>query len=150
MRKAESVFSLLLTLLSIGYLYFVWKMDVGNLMEPGPGFMPAVVGGMALTTSVLIFLGSLKRPAEAKPPSGEASTDGKRRFAATVAAIAVFIPLFQFLGSILSIFFVVFLINKILGAKGWLQPLLLASICAVVTYVVFVLALDVPLPRGIL
>jgi ATP/ADP translocase len=67
-----------------------------------------------------------------------------------VAAIAVFIPLFQFLGSILSIFFVVFLINKILGAKGWLQPLLLASICAVVTYVVFVLALDVPLPRGIL
>jgi len=148
MRRARSVFALSLTLLSVGYLYFVWQMDVGTLIDPGPGFMPAVVGAMALVASFLIFLGSLKRGAD-KPEEG-ASKDGALRLAACVAAIAAFIPLFMKLGSLISIFLIVFLMNKVLGAKGWLQPLALAAICAAVTYVLFVLMLNVPLPRGIL
>ncbi len=48
MRKAESVFSLVMTLLCGVYLYFVRRMDVGTFVEPGPGFMPAVVGIMAI------------------------------------------------------------------------------------------------------
>jgi hypothetical protein len=66
-----------------------------------------------------------------------------------VAAIVAFIPLFKILGSILSIFLIVFLLNKILGAKGWLQPLLLGLVFAGATWAVFVMALDVPLPMGI-
>jgi hypothetical protein len=149
MRKAEIVFSLAMTILCVGYLYFVRQMDVGTVLEPGPGFMPAVVGIMALGTSFLIFLGSLKRPAGEKPLK-EAPNEGKWRLAVLVAAIAAFIPLFNILGSIVSIFVIVFLLNRILGAKGWLQPLVLALICAAATWGVFVLALDVPLPKGIL
>lgn len=149
MRKAESVFSLGMTILCGVYLYFVWQMDVGSFLEPGPGFMPAVVGIMAIAASALIFLGSLKGKGGAKPKE-EAAGEGKWRFASLVAAIVVFIPLFNILGSIASIFLVVFALNKILGAKGWLQPLALALICAAATWAVFVLALDVPLPKGIL
>ena len=149
MRKTESVFSLLITLFCVGYLYFVWQMDVGTLIDPGPGFMPAVVGIMALTSSFLIFLGSLKTKAAAKPPE-ETSKEGLWRLGVTAGTIVVFIPLFKALGAMASIFILVFLVNKILGAKGWLQPLLLASVCSIVTYLVFVLALNVPLPRGIL
>ncbi|MEW6718841.1 MAG: tripartite tricarboxylate transporter TctB family protein [Thermodesulfobacteriota bacterium] len=148
MRWARRAFSFALTLLSVAYLYFVWRMDVGNLLEPGPGFMPAVVGSMALVASFLIFLGTLKGKAE---KDGEkVPAEGMWRFAACVAAIAVFIPLFTVLGSLISIFIIVFLMNKILGAKGWVQPLVLALACSAVTYVLFVLMLDVPLPRGIL
>ena len=149
MRKAESVFSLAMTLFCVVYLYFVWQMDVGTLLDPGPGFMPAVVGIMALASSSLIFLGSLKTK-KAAEPAGETSKAGLWRLGATAGAIVVFIPLFKGLGAMASIFILVFLVNKILGAKGWLQPLLLASVCSIVTYLVFVLALNVPLPRGIL
>jgi len=148
MRKAESVFSLVMTLLCGVYLYFVRRMDVGTFVEPGPGFMPAVVGIMAISASALIFLGSLKGKEGAKPKE-EAAGEGKWRFAALVAAIVAFIPLFKILGSILSIFLIVFLLNKILGAKGWLQPLLLGLVFAGATWAVFVMALDVPLPMGI-
>jgi len=139
MRKAESVFSLVMTILCGAYLHFVRRMDVGTFLEPGPGFMPAVVGIMALAASALIFLGSLRRRGAAKPPEGPAG-EGAWRLAALAAAIAAFIPLFSVLGSIVSIFLIVFLSNKILGAKG----------CAAATWAVFVLALDVPLPKGIL
>ena len=49
MRKLESIFSGLIAVLCLGYLFFVWQMDdFGSVTEPGAAFFPAVLGGLGL------------------------------------------------------------------------------------------------------
>ena len=60
MQKAERIFSFVIALLCLGYLFFVWKMDeLGSVNEPGAAFFPAVLGMLGLATSLKLLLTSM-------------------------------------------------------------------------------------------
>ena len=148
MKKAESIFSLCIALLCLGYLFFVWKMDeVGSVNEPGAAFFPAVLGVLGLVVSLKILLTSMSGTATGKVIN--IPKPGLVRFWAYLAASLLFIPLFENLGANIAIFVLVLVLTKILGAKGWLRPVALASASSVVAYLLFVVMLEVPLPRGL-
>lgn len=148
MRRAESIFSLVLAVLCLGYLYFVWQMDdFGTVTEPRAAFVPGVIGVLMLAIAIKIFISSL-----AKTGGGKAEKipkDGLLRFIGYFAASLVFIPVFEMLGAYVAIFALVLVLTKILGSKGWVQPIGLAVASSVIAYVLFFVLLDVPLPRGI-
>lgn len=148
MKKAESIFSLCIALLCLGYLFFVWKMDeLGSVNEPGAAFFPAVLGMLGLVVSLKIMLTSM-----AGTEAGQAINiprPGLLRFLTYLAAGLLFIPLFENLGANIAIFALVLVLTKVLGAKGWLKPVVLASASSVVAYLLFVVMLEVPLPRGL-
>ena len=148
MRKAESIFSLLVALLCLGYLFFIWQMDdFGTLNEPGAAFFPGVLGAIGLLVSLRVWMTSLQKTAENK--SGKIPRDGLKRFWGYVVASLIFIPVFETLGAYVAIFALVLVLAKILGSKGWLQPLGLAAATSVIAYLLFFIVLEVPLPRGI-
>ena len=147
MRRPESVFALAVSVFCAMFLYFSWKIDLGSMDEPKAGFMPLLVGVMGLGTGLILFLSSLRdtedKTAEPIP------IDGKQRFIGCLLSSIIFIPVFEFAGASMGIFLLVLALTKVLGAKGWLQPIILAVMSSVIAYVLFFTILDVPLPRGL-
>lgn len=147
MRRAESVFALLVALLCAVYLFFSWKIKFGSMTEPEAGFMPVVLGVAGLIVSLALLAGSLQETVSKQ--AAEISREGKMRFIGCVAVCIIFIPVFEILGTIIAIFALALALTKILGSKGWLRPVLLATASSVIAYALFCIALDVPLPQGI-
>ena len=75
--------------------------------------------------------------------------DGLKRFGAYIVTSLLFIPVFETLGAYIAIFVLVLVLCRILGARGWLQPFVLAAASALIAYGLFYVALEVPLPRGV-
>ena len=143
MRKLESIFSGLIAVLCLGYLFFVWQMDdFGSVTEPG-----AVLGGLGLFVSLKVLYSAL-RTTEPKN-SEQMPQDGLKRFGAYIVTSLLFIPVFETLGAYIAIFVLVLVLCRILGARGWLQPFVLAAASALIAYGLFYVALEVPLPRGV-
>jgi hypothetical protein len=117
------------------------------MADPQAGFMPLLVGAMGLGTGLILFINSLR---DTTTQSAEPiSLDGKWRFTGCLLSSVIFIPVFEYAGASVAIFLLVLALTKILGAKGWLQPIILAAMSSVIAYVLFFTILDVPLPRGI-
>lgn len=148
MRKAESVFALAITLVCALYLFFVWQMDdFGTVNEPGAAFIPAAMGLVGLGLALGILVSSLRTGTDGK--AEKIPRAGLLRFLAYVVASLVFIPLFENLGAIVAIFALVLVLTKVLGAQGWVRPVVLATSSSAIAYLLFYLVLEVPLPRGI-
>ncbi len=147
-RRAEVCFALLIAVLAAVYLFLSRSINPGTLLEPGPGFVPRVLGVAAL----LIALAAAWQARRSTDPPAEKPVDRGAwlRLAGFVVAIGLFIPAMEFAGAPVAIFLLVLVLTKLIGSPGYQRPLLLATITAVISYLLFVLALDVPLPRGVL
>ena len=121
--------------------------EFGSVNEPGAAFFPTVLGMLGLATSLKLLLTSLSAPMTDK--AVDIPKPGLLRFLTYLAASLLFIPIFEHLGANIAIFVLVLVLTKVLGAKGWLRPVALASASSVVAYLLFVVMLEVPLPRGL-
>lgn len=148
MRQIKSGFLFVLTLGSIFYLYSAFQMDIGTVNEPNTGFIPVILGVITLIVSLLLLILTYK-DADEKMFENIARQDKLRLLGYIIITIA-FVPVFEMLGTIVAIFLLIFSLNKISGAKGWLSPVLLALVSAIIVFMVFYMGLDVPLPQGIL
>jgi len=148
MLRGESVFALLTAIFSGGYLFFSREIGFGSVNAPEAGFIPVILGAAGLVVSLLLFFGSLR--AVAVKNIAAIPREGMRRFLACLAVSIAFIPVFAGLGTVVGIFLLVLSLAKILGASGWVRPIVLAAASAAVAQIVFVQLLEVPLPQGIL
>lgn len=148
MRRLKRAFLLVLSLGSLFYLYAAFQMDVGNITEPGTGFIPAILGVVSLFASLFLLINTYKE-ADEKLFENNSRQDKLRLLGYIIVAI-LFVPIFEFLGTIVAIFLVILSLNKISGAKGWLSPVMLALVSALIVFFVFYKGLEVPLPQGIL
>ena len=156
MVKKQNIFVGFIALVCAVYLYLALQMNMGTVLGPGPGFVPAVIGFLGLLIS-LTFLGiNLWKSRTGKTQTSEEADDekidrsGLKRFGGYLLTLILFILMFQYLGTLIAIFGLVLSLTKISGSKGWVKPLLLALLTSVCCYVVFNMLLSVPLPRGLI
>lgn len=147
MRRADRIFDLLMVLICGFYLVSSLRLNLGTMKDTGPGFIPVVLGIGGLLVAVLILRGSLKNTAGKK--NEEISNEGKWRYFICVLACIMFIPLFEQLGPLVSVFALVLALTKVWGASGWLKPVLLSALSSGAVYVLFSIMLEVPFPSGI-
>lgn len=133
-----------------------WRTVAGRI---GPGFFPRILGGVAMTVTVLALLSEfLAKPKEKKVDAVEAAEEAAEpdlgrhpiTLVAFVIAAAVFVGLFGILGAALS--GVLFL-----GATLWfldpehrVRAAIIAVSVPVLLYLAFQTGLNVGLPQGIL
>ena len=155
-------------LLGIGICVFVMAFGYGFFEENGevgPGLVPGLAGGVIILATLWDMWKSYKEEKMAHPV-GEAKADGEQDVldaeddsesqTRTGAVLAVFgvllaaVVLTRFIGLLLSLVVMVFVLVTFVERKKWWQGLLEAGCVFLMGYVVFIVLLNVPLPSGTL
>ncbi len=142
---------------AFGMFIYIMAIPIETILDKdlGSGFMPKVVAVAIMVTSlskaVTVLLNKNSDYCNKKIAKKEDSDF--MGGVLTIVALAAYVLLFDFLGFILSTGLYLFAQIVILSGKEKfkLVPTLAISICApVIIYVLFVYAISMPLPNGIL
>lgn len=139
--------------LVLGLLISIWstKYKIGSLVQPGPGFLPLALGLLLIFLSLIILIGQARKSFLDKEKVAFLSTPGgwkKVAYAVLILLLATFS--FEKIGYLLTVFLLI--VFLMLGAefRSWKRALLTAFLTTLGVYLVFVLLLEQPLPRGLL
>lgn len=124
-------------------------MPIGTFRAAGSGLFPLILGLllMALSAVLLITVLTRRKPVRhnRQAPEGGRST---RQVLLFMGAIVLATLLLRHLGYPLVSFLLLLALLRILGVTRWAYNVTLSFFTAAGTYVLFVLWLQIPLPKG--
>jgi putative tricarboxylic transport membrane protein len=116
---------------------------------PGPGFFPTWYGGAMLVLSLLLAVGAAMKARDA-PAGADIRWRGVGRAFACWAAFVACIAVMPVLGFPISFALLTWFVVAVMARQPQRIAVGLAIGGAILFYVLFELALDLPLPRGML
>ena len=152
MKKANVITGVVFLALSI-FAYMQAQKMVGKIMTDalGPGFWPKVLGlMMGVLSLALIVEGLFGKQAEGEKVPIAFGTEGFHRVLKLFAVLIVFGAILYFLGIYVGILFMMTLCMWLHGERNKKILVGLAVGSCLFIYLVFGLALRVPLPMGLL
>jgi putative tricarboxylic transport membrane protein len=135
--------------MALGGLFVVGALQLGLTRRgvPGPGFLPFLTGLALIFVSLFVLIPALGRRKNAESSDFFPERDSFRKLLFVLVALFTFGIAMKYLGYLLTAFLFVALVMK---PKGWRTTALLALVTAVVSYALFVVLLEVNLPKGLL
>jgi len=137
--------------LAVGVFFAAYArtVDVGTWSEPGPGFLPLLAGICMTVMATALFLKSFRRKGSPVPPFFP-KADSWKRVLATVASLAGYALALQYLGFMLTTFLFVGFLVKFIFPQTWTRALIVATLTAAASRLLFVDFLKTQLPKGFL
>jgi len=125
------------------------KVPMGNIRQPGPGFLPFWVGViLALLSAVLWFQAGVRKPGV--EPVRFLSGEGKWPYVvAAGVGLLTYTFLLEPLGFIISTFFLLIFLFRVIGKQKWWVGVTGSILVTFFTHLIFKVALKVQLPRGL-
>ena len=147
MRTTYLVANVFWLVLSAAAAAEAWRLNVGGLHTPGPGFLPfyaaLLLGGLALVAMVQ----------DLKTAVGPASTIwGDMRLgkmAVMLTSLFLYVAVLERLGFLVATFLLLMVLFRLLEPYRWTTVLLLSLVTMGAAYLFFVMLLDSRLPVGI-
>ena len=99
---------------------------------------------------MIVIVGELKRSALDSQNYLPPISDGWKKVVYTVAILFVAAFFFEKIGYLLTFFLLILLLMRVAGGQSWKMTLLVAFCSTLGAYLIFVLLLKQPLPRGLL
>ena len=125
------------------------ELSFGTFRVPHTGFFPKLLVGLLLLLS-LFCLAQTLRDKRIERPTEKVPAEGWFRIGATLATLVGFALVLEWLGFLLSTFFLMVLLLRAIEAPKWSKVIVVALVTAAVSYGVFSWLLGVPLPAGVL
>jgi putative tricarboxylic transport membrane protein len=138
--------------LCFGLLLSFWSTcyQIGSVVQPGAGFLPLILGILMILLSILLLVKAKGASRATKMPASSSLPGGWKKVAYTVSIMLLATFLFEFLGYLLTFFLLLILLMRGTGPQKWRKTLLVSSFSAFIIYLIFVLLLKQPLPKGLL
>lgn len=130
-----------------------WFELFGEGGRIGSGFMPFVAGVVLMVFGAMVGGQALlwRRSEETSEPEGESDEEGPRYTVGVVFGLTfVAVLLIPVLGFLVSFGLLVFALARFVEGGGWLLGAGMGIGAAVLTWLVFALFLQIPLPGGLL
>ncbi len=138
--------------MALGGLFVAGALQQGLMRKgvPGPGFLPFFSGLALIFVSLFVLIPALSQ--REKEESGDffPERDSFRKLLFALVALFAFGIALEYVGYLLSTFLFMFFIVQLMESKGWRTTGLLALLTAVLSYLLFVVLLEVQLPKGLL
>ena len=150
MRNNDSGSSLFCLCLALVFVGGGLKMGLGPLNAPGPGFFPAVIGGILSSLSAVLLVTSSRTQGTPARGSFWKQERGWMKILPSLLSLIFYLAFLDFLGYLLTTSLFIFFLLKFVGKKGWGTSILMALIVSASSYALFRMALGVLLPRGFL
>ncbi len=136
--------------LGILFTYQATSYEIGSFTQPGPGFFPLGLGIILTLLAVTIVGREAKKFSLRVPETAPLLGEAWKKVGYTVAILFLAALFFETIGYLLTFFFLILLLMSVVGGQDWKRVLLIAFCSALGAYLIFVLLLEQPLPRGIL
>jgi putative tricarboxylic transport membrane protein len=120
-------------------------LSVGSPRHPGPGFFPFCLSLFLIFIAVIIFFQGLK-----KKPNPPETGLRRSRVAIALGAIILYAFILEPVGYLISTFFLILLLLRIMVKKAWWYAPGVACVVTLVSYLLFRVWLQVLLPSGVL
>lgn len=138
--------------LAVGLLLSLWSTSyqIGSLVQPGPGLYPLVLGILLIFISLILLVQAIRSSPDIKKVLPFSLPGGWKKVTYTVLILLLATFFFETIGYLLTFFLLIVLLMRGAGPQSWKKILLVAIFSALGIYLVFVLLLKQPLPRGFL
>ncbi len=151
---ADRIIFVCIIVLAAGYFYATSEIPSLEIGDPlGPKAFPRLLGIALLLTAGLLFLEMMRARASRVAPEEEAPKEDLGHVP-VIAAVSVWTGLyyavFEHAGYLLSTFVFILGLMAYFHRGRWLTNLVTAAVFTVTSYALFVKALTVTLPAGIL
>jgi hypothetical protein len=149
LNRDEAIGGTLIFFFGAATLYFSLRMPIGTFRAAGSGLFPLGLGILLMGLSIVLLIKAYVqgRPIREKKPLSEVPRSVKQVIL-FMGAIALATLLFKQLGYPLMWFLLLFALLRILGMRRWAYNLSLSLLTATGAYFLFVLWLQIPLPKG--
>lgn len=150
----KNVYSSLLFLLFSVYISIEsYRLGPGTLRKPGAGYFPFIASAALGIISLSVLIRTLLKEAP-KPIMEDSVTRAEplnwQNIVLTLVAMLVYVAIFSWLGFVLSTFLIMVFLVWVVGGARWHVSLITALSVTLASYLLFEVALDAQLPKGIL
>ena len=141
--------------LGLGLLFMIASLREGLFRKgiPGPGFLPSITALALIVLPLMVFLPAVNRKKEERGKKIEnifPEKDSFKKVSLGLMALFLYGIALEYIGYIITtILFMVFTF-RLMEREKWKGPLLFAISTAVISYLLFVVLLEVQLPGGFL
>jgi len=148
MRKSERIQALLWAVFGLYLTYEGFLLKLGTGRAPKPGFMIFWMGVIMVILSAFFFIATFTIPDQ----KHKALWREARWFRGVklMAALFLYVAVFQVLGFIVSTFLLLVYLFKGLEPQSWRNALLLSAVTIAICYLVFGVFLELQFPPGVL
>jgi putative tricarboxylic transport membrane protein len=148
MKRTDRIQSLLWALFGFYISFEGFQLKLGTPRAPKPGFLIFWMGIIILILSLLFFLQSFSASQDEKKIRWKGLQ--WQRGIKLLVALFLYVAVFQWLGFILSTFFLLLFLFKGLEPQKWRTALILSAVTVTVCYLVFGVFLELQFPPGLL
>jgi hypothetical protein len=138
--------------LSLGVLFSVWSTSyqIGSLAQPGPGFLPLVLGILLICFSLILVVRGLRAYRSRETGSAVFQPGTWKRITYTLTVLVFATSLFETAGYLLTIFLFIFFLMLWTEWRNLKKIITTAFLTTLAVYLIFVLLLKQQLPVGLL
>jgi putative tricarboxylic transport membrane protein len=151
MSRADRYSASFWFLLSVFVSYQSYKLGMGSLHEPGPGFVffwtAVIVGLLSLAVVVQSFI---EKAGDEENEGRIFTKGGARKVILVIIALFLYALLLERLGFVIMTLLLMLFLLRVIEKKPWRLALLTGITITIVAYLVFEMALQSNLPKGLL
>ena len=150
MKQRDIVSSIVWMALGALFVAGAWQQGLVRKGVPGPGFLPFLSGLALFFVSLFVLIPALGREEKDGRRAFFPERDSFRKLLFALIALFAFVVALEYGGYLLTTFLFIFFVYRLMEPKGWRTTALLAFLTAFLSYTLFVVLLEVQLPKGLL
>lgn len=147
-KDANLLVSLFIFIFSVGVAIGAYRLGLGKLNSPGPGFMFFGASNLLGLLSLHLFF-KFFMTREFTKQNTRVQKHWRRVILVSVA-LTIYIFLFDLIGYLLTTFLLLVFLFRILGSRNWVSIVGGAALISFVSYLVFSLGLALYFPQGVI
>jgi hypothetical protein len=137
-------------LFSLVIVYMSYKLGLGDVRHPGPGFFFFLTGIVLAILAFIVTLSSFRKRSVKKREAPAAAKMNLLKIVLVLAALFLYSLLMEWLGfAIVTLLLFIFLL-MVIEKKRWFFAVPVSLAVTLIAYLIFEVGLQSQLPRGIL
>ena len=145
----EKISSVLLIVLAIFIVVEARHYPLGTIDNPGPGFLPFLLGLALGGMSIALLLKGWKKSENHPLVTSLPERGGLIKISSIFLMLILFTLFFEITGYIVNVFIFFLVLLKPIGRQKWVWSLTISIGATSISYLLFERWLMLPLPRGI-
>jgi putative tricarboxylic transport membrane protein len=134
----------------LGGLFVVGSLQQGLMRKevPGPGFLPFLSGIALIVVSLFVLIPAILKGKEDQRSALFPDRHSFRKLLFALTALFGYGIALEYVGYLLTTFLFMFSIGRLVEPRGWWTTTVVALLTAVLSYLLFIVLLEVQLPKG--